>query len=61
MFNIIDKIPEPNKKIALLFLNINLIKGTLQVFWSPGRVAAYQYCCETGLKLARHLWYFGIV
>lgn len=60
MFNIIEKIPEPNQKIALLFLNINLIKGTLQVFWSSDRVAAYQYCCETSLKLARHLYYFGV-
>lgn len=33
IFSMIKKILECNKNIALLFLNINLIKGVLQVFW----------------------------
>lgn len=32
IFSMIKKILECNKNIALLFLNINLIKGVLQVF-----------------------------
>lgn len=55
-----EKVPERNKKLAFLFLNINLNQGHTVGILSPDRVAACQSCCETSLKLARHLLYFGI-